>query len=77
MSYLDVDAFSFPASDERERYLAHGPGLGYVHGELVNRRLPCGIVVWPDDDGRSTPRRVSTRPGDVVTCPRCLAVLGR
>lgn len=68
-------AAPFPAADEFDRYIEHGKGLGYVHGVRVQRVHPCGIYVWPDEDGRWLPRQVTTRPGDRVTCPRCLAAM--
>lgn len=64
----------FPASDEHARYVEYGRGLGYVHGPRVKRAHPCGLYVWPDDDSRSCPREA--KPGEVVTCPRCVAAMG-
>ncbi|MBK7865243.1 MAG: hypothetical protein IPJ65_42920 [Archangiaceae bacterium] len=61
----------FPLPDERERYIEHGTGLGYRHGQRRNRVMPCGIYVWPDDDSRSCPREAMH--GETVNCPRCIA----
>ena len=66
-------ATAFPAPDEAARYLEHGRGLGYTHGPRVKRTHPCGLLVWPDDDGRETPREAMR--GEAITCPRCLVAM--
>jgi len=61
---------TFPAADELRRYIEHGTGLGYLHGQRIKRVTPCGLHVWPDDEG---PREAMR--GQAVTCPRCIAAM--
>lgn len=66
-----------PMRDEAADALA--AGLGYTHARPSpgESRTPCGVRADRGMSGNAgEPRIVSTRPGDHINCPGCIAVIG-